>query len=165
VSASNPGIHRNNAASREARRFHLRNQDDVDSPHDLSVSSVPLWVDRELWFLILTFMSDDTEILQEICDLLRLIAEPALVKRDERLRASLQELVGKSKQKAEVVVLMDGTRSQADIRKAAGIDPGNFSRLITALREAELIGPDEKRPKLVLSVPLNLIDNVGDAKK
>jgi hypothetical protein len=67
-------------------------------------------------------MSDDTEILQEIRDLLRLIAEPALAKRDERLRASLQELVGKSKQKAEAVVLMDGTRSQVDIQKAAGID-------------------------------------------
>jgi hypothetical protein len=67
-------------------------------------------------------MSDDTEILQEIRDLLRLIAEPALAKRDERLRASLQELVGKSKQKAEAVVLMDGTRWQVDIQKAAGID-------------------------------------------
>ncbi|QWG19334.1 hypothetical protein KMZ68_05615 [Bradyrhizobium sediminis] len=94
-------------------------------------------------------MSDDTEILREIRDLLRLIAEPALAKRDERLRASLQELVGKSKQKAEAVVLMDGTRSQADIRKAAGIDQGNLSRLVTALRQTELIGPDEKRPELV----------------
>jgi hypothetical protein len=110
-------------------------------------------------------MSDDTEILREIRDLMRLIAEPALAKRDERLRASLQELVGKSKQKAEVTVLMDGTRSQADIRKAAGIDSGNLSRLVTALREAELIGPDEKRPKLVFSAPSNFIDNVGSAKK
>jgi hypothetical protein len=110
-------------------------------------------------------MSDDSEILREIRDLLRLIAEPALAKRDERLRASLQELVGKSKQKAEVVVLIDGTRSQADIRKAAGVDPGNFNRLVTALREAELIGPDERRPKLVFPAPSNLIDNVGNAKK
>jgi DNA-binding transcriptional ArsR family regulator len=110
-------------------------------------------------------MSDDTEIFREIRDLLRLIAEPALAKRDERLRASLQELVGKSKQKAEVVVLMDGTRSQGDIRKVAGIDQGNLSRLVKALREAELIGPDEKRPKLVFPAPSNLIDNVGTAKK
>ena len=86
-------------------------------------------------------MSEDTEILREIRDLLRLIAEPAVAKRDERFRASLQELVGKSKQKAEAVVLMDGTRSQADIRKAAGIDQGNLSRLVTALRQTELSGP------------------------
>ena len=110
-------------------------------------------------------MSDDTEILREIRDLLRLIAEPALAKRDERLRASLQELVGKSKQKAEVVFLMDGTRSQADIRKAAGIDAGNLSRFATALTEAELIGLDEKRPKLAFAVPPSLFDNVGNAKK
>ncbi len=110
-------------------------------------------------------MSDDTEILREIRDLLRLIAEPALAKRDERLRASLQELVGKSKQRAEAVVHMDGTRSQADIRKAAGIDQGNLSRLVTALRQAELIGPDEKRPKLAFPTPSDLIDNVGNAKK
>jgi CRP-like cAMP-binding protein len=110
-------------------------------------------------------MSDDTEILREIRDLLQLIAEPALAKRDERLRASLQDLVGKSKQKAEAVVLMDGTRSQADIRKAAGIDRGNLSRLVTGLRQTELIGPDEMRPKLVFPAPSNLIDNVGNAKK
>ena len=110
-------------------------------------------------------MSDDTEILREIRDLLRLIAEPALAKRDERLRASLQELVGKSTRKAEAVVLMDGARSQADIQKAASIDQGNLSRLVTALRKAELIGPDEKRPKLVFSAPSNFIDDVGGAKK
>jgi hypothetical protein len=110
-------------------------------------------------------MSDDTEILREIRDLLRLIAEPALTERDERLRSSLQELVGKSKQKAEAVVLMDGTRSQAGIRKAAGMDRGNLSRFVTALRRAKLIGPNEKSPKLDFPVPSNLIDNVGNAKK
>jgi hypothetical protein len=110
-------------------------------------------------------MSDDTEILREIRDLLRLIAEPALAKRDEQLRASLSELVGKSRQKAEVVALMDGTRLQADIQKAVGIDQGNLSRFVKALYDAELIGPDEKRPKLGFPAPSNLIDNVGKAKK
>lgn len=110
-------------------------------------------------------MSDDTEILREIRDLLRLIAEPALAKRDERFRTSLREVVGKSKQKAEVVVLMDGTRSQADIRKAAGIDGGNLSRLVTALREAELIGPDDKCPKLVFSIPSTFFSSGSAAEK
>lgn len=110
-------------------------------------------------------MSEDTEILREIRDLLRLVAEPALAKRDERLRTSLQEVVGKSKQKAEAVILMDGTRSQAAIRQDCGMDNGNLSRLVKALRSAELIGPDDKHPKLVFPAPSNLFDNIGNAKK
>jgi hypothetical protein len=109
-------------------------------------------------------MAGDTEILLEIRDLLRLMAEPALAKRDERLRTSLQQVVGKSKQKAEAVVLMDGTRSQAGIRKACGIDDGNLSRLVKALLKAELIGSDDKHPKLVFPVPSNLSDIVGKDK-
>ena len=91
-------------------------------------------------------MSEDTEILREIRDLLRLMAEPALAKRDERLRTLLQQIIGKSKQKAEAVVLMDATRSQATIRKDCGIDHGNLSRLVKALRDAELIRhpPDDR---------------------
>jgi hypothetical protein len=106
-------------------------------------------------------MSQDTEILLEIRDLLRLMAEPALAKRDERLRTSLQQIIGKSRQKAEAVVLMDGTRSQADIRKDCRIDDGNLSRLVKALRDAELIGADDRRPKLLFPVPANLPDTVG----
>jgi hypothetical protein len=110
-------------------------------------------------------MGDNTEILREIRDLLRLMAEPALAQRDERLRTSLQQVVGKSKQKAEAVVLMDGTRSQTAIRKDCGIDDGNLSRLVKALREAELIGPDDKYPKLVFPVPSNLAETVAKGKE
>lgn len=109
-------------------------------------------------------MAENTEILREIRDLLRLMAEPALAKRDERLRTSLQQVIGKSKQKAEAVVLMDGTRSQSAIRTDCGIDVGNLSRLVKALREAELIGPDDKHPKLDFPVPSNLLDTVGKDK-
>lgn len=109
-------------------------------------------------------MPENTELLQEIRGLLRLIAEPALAKRDERLRTSLQQVIGKSRQKAEAVVLMDGTRSQAAIRKGCGIDDGNLSRLVKALRAAELIGPDDKSPKLVFPVPSNFPDAVGKDK-
>jgi hypothetical protein len=103
-------------------------------------------------------MTESTEILREIRDLLRLMAEPALAKRDERIRASLLAIVGKSKQKAEAVVLMNGTRSQTDIGKTCKIDNGNLSRLVKALREAELIEADEKHPKLVFPAPANLLD-------
>lgn len=103
-------------------------------------------------------MTEDTEILREIRDLLRLMAEPALAKRDERLRASLHAIVGKSKQKAEAVALMNGTRSQTDIREVCKIDVGNLSRLVKALREAELIEADDKHPKLLFPAPANLLD-------
>lgn len=109
-------------------------------------------------------MSEDTEILREIRDLLLLMAEPALAKRDERLRASLQQVIGKSKQRAEAVVLMDGTRSQAAIRKDCGIDDGNLSRLVKSLREAQLIAPDDKHLKLVFPVPSNLVDIISKGK-
>jgi hypothetical protein len=109
-------------------------------------------------------MSEDTELLREIRDLLRLIAEPALAQRDERLRASLKQVIGKSKQKAEAVFLMNGDRSQTTIRKECGIDVGNLSRLVKALRAAQLIGPDDKHPKLVFPAPSNLPDTVGKDK-
>jgi hypothetical protein len=109
-------------------------------------------------------MVENSEIFKEIRDLLRLIAEPALAKRDERLRTALQQVIGKSKQRAEAVILMDGTRSQAVIRKDCGIDDGNLSRLVKALRSSELIGPDDKHPQLVFPVPSNLTDTVGKDK-
>lgn len=107
-------------------------------------------------------MSEDTEILREIRDLIRLMAEPALAKRDERLRTALREIVGKSKQKAEAVALMNGTRSQTDIREDCSIDAGNLSRLVKVMREAGLIGPDDKHPKLLFPAPANLLDVGSD---
>jgi len=109
-------------------------------------------------------MSEDTEILREIRDLLRLLAEPALAKRDERLRESLQQIVGKSKQKAEAIALMNGARSQADIRRDCGIDHGNLSRLVKALRDAELIEPDDAQPRLLFPLPADFLDAVSRDK-
>jgi hypothetical protein len=79
-------------------------------------------------------MHEQTELLREMRDLLLVIAEPALAKRDERLRASLLDIVGKSKAKAQATLLMDGLRSQAAICKESGIDKGALSRLTKALR-------------------------------
>lgn len=102
-------------------------------------------------------MGEDTELLIEIRDLLRLMAEPALAKRDSKLRALLLQIVGKSKRKADAVVLMDGTRSQTAIRKECGIDMGDLSRLVKAMREANLIGADDN-PKTVFPIPPNFIE-------
>lgn len=104
-------------------------------------------------------MNEQTELLREMCDLLRIIAEPGLAKRDEKRRTALSAIVGKSSAKAKAVLLMDGSKNQAAIRKDAAIDQGALSRLTKTLREEGLIAADEKHPKLVLPIPANFFDN------
>ena len=101
-------------------------------------------------------MSEQTELLREIRDLLLVVAEPALAKRDEALREKLKQIAGKSAAKHRSILLMDGTRSQTSIKSEAKIDQGDLSRLIKALREGGLLGKDEKaQPKLTLVIPPN----------
>jgi len=97
-------------------------------------------------------MNEQTELLREIRDLLVLIAEPALAKRDESMRAAVLELAGRSKSKRNAILLMDGARTRAAICKESGIDAGDLSRLLKALREKTLIGPEDP-PKLMLALP------------
>lgn len=106
-------------------------------------------------------MSRDLELLTEIRDLLQVIAEPALAKRDAKLRAALRKVVGSGAKKAKAVMLMDGTKSQASIVKESGIDTGNLSRLVKALATAELIATDEKHPALALKIPPTFFDKDG----
>lgn len=96
-------------------------------------------------------MDLQTELLQKILDVVSLIAEPQIAQRDERLRSALSGIVGRGKLKAKAVCLMDGSKLQATICKEAGIDAGALSRLTKALREAGLLGDDEK---LKLTIPL-----------
>jgi hypothetical protein len=98
-------------------------------------------------------MSQETELLTEIRDLLQVMAEPFLAKRDQKQRAALREVVGSGKKKQGAVPLMDGTRTQAAIVKEAGIDQGDLSRLVKALAARELIASDEKHPRLMVKVP------------
>jgi hypothetical protein len=99
-------------------------------------------------------MSEETELLREAVELLRLIAEPFVAKRDEKFRISLYELVGKSGTRASAVKLMDGMHTQSEIRNAAKMDPGNLSRFVKSLREKGLV-TDGDRPKLLIPVPPN----------
>jgi hypothetical protein len=98
-------------------------------------------------------MSRDVELLCEIRDLLQVIAEPALAKRDAKLRSSLRTVVGASLKKAKAVQLMDGSRTQSVIVKEVAIDAGNLSRLVKDLAAARLISADQKHPKLQVTVP------------
>jgi hypothetical protein len=102
-------------------------------------------------------MSREIELLTEIRDLLQVMAEPTLAKRDAKLRTSLRSLAGSGK-KAKAALLMDGSRSQAAIVKESGIDRGNLSRLVKVLAAAQIISSDEKHPKLLVKVPPTFFD-------
>jgi len=104
-------------------------------------------------------MSQDTELLMEIRDLLHVMAEPALAIRDKKLRDTLREIVGKGKKNVAATRLMDGSKSQAAIVKEVGIDQGQLSKLVKALSKSSLITVDEKNPKLKISVPVNFFEN------
>ena len=104
---------------------------------------------------------EQTELLREMRDLLRVMAEPALAKRDEKLRTNLAEIVGKNKSKAKAALLMDGSKSQSMICKESGIDPGDLSRLVKSLRDKSLLGSEDKNPKIVISVPPNFFESTG----
>jgi hypothetical protein len=103
-------------------------------------------------------LDEQTELLREMRDLLRVIAEPALAERDKKRRASLLEVVGKSKRKSEVVLLMNGSKTKAELHKESGMDQGDVTRLVSALRAKELLKGDEKHPELVISIPPNFFE-------
>jgi hypothetical protein len=91
--------------------------------------------------------------INEIRDLLRIIAEPAIAEHDKKARAELRRIVGTSAKKAKAVCVMDGTKSQAAIQKETGINQGDLSVLVKLLREGKLISEDKKEPSLTIKLP------------
>ena len=110
-------------------------------------------------------MSREIELLTEIRDLLQVMAEPALTKRDEKFREAVRTVAGKSQKSSGAIMLMDGSRTQAAISKEAGIDPGQLNRLIKALENNSLIAADEKHPKLRVKLPPNFFDQKGETNE
>jgi len=97
--------------------------------------------------------------VQEIRELVRLMAEPAIAARDQKLRAELKRIVGKSIANSKSVFLMDGNRAQADIQREAKINQGNLSTLVKRLAGSKLLSGDGKKPKLAISIPSNFFDD------
>lgn len=93
----------------------------------------------------------------EIRELLKLIAEPAIAQRDEKLRAALRKIAGKSEAKQKAIQIMDGSLSQMDIRQTVKIDQGDLSKLVKALREEGLLSQSEK-PKLKIPLPAKFFE-------
>ena len=106
-------------------------------------------------------MSREIELLTEMRDLLQVMAEPALAKRDKKFRDAIRVVAGKSPKRGNAIMLMDGSRSQSAIVKEVGMDQGNLSRLVKALTAQALITADEKHPKLRVKLPPNFFDQKG----
>src|SRR3990170_3347071 len=96
------------------------------------------------------------QVLAEMRDLLRLIAEPAIAQRDKKLREALRGMAGSATgKKARAILLMDGSRKQKSIVNECGIDQGDLSNLVKKLKTAELLTGDSKQPQLAISIPPN----------
>jgi hypothetical protein len=105
-----------------------------------------------------------TEILsavREIRDLIRLLAEPAIAARDEKLRGALRQIVGNSLPKAKAVLLMDGNRTQSTIDSETAINQGHLSTLVKQLNNGKLLLGDGKKPKLAISIPASFFESVA----
>jgi len=108
------------------------------------------------------FSADILSAVNDIRELLRLLAEPAIAQRDKKLRSELRRIVGTSPQKAKAVFLMDGSRTQAIIQRESRINQGNLSRLVKQLNVAKLLLGNGKVPKRSISLPVDFFE--GDAE-
>jgi hypothetical protein len=102
------------------------------------------------------------EILSAVCEireLVRLMAEPQIAARDQKLRDELARIVGRSVPKQKSIMLMDGTRTQADIHKETGINIGQLSTLVKQLVASKLLVGEPKKAKLSISIPTNFFEN------
>lgn len=107
-------------------------------------------------------MSESAELLSavnEIRELLRLMAEPAIAERDQKLRTELKGIVGSSAPKARAVLLMTGALTQSEIQRETGINKGNLSTLVKQLKENNLLSGDPKNPKIAISIPSNFFES------
>ena len=108
-------------------------------------------------------MSEHSEELldavRDIRKLLELLAEPAIAQRDAKLRKELREIVGASKPKQKSVSLMNGKRTQAQIRAETSGNQGHLSTLVSKLSQAKLLTGDPKLPNLAISIAPNFFES------
>jgi len=97
----------------------------------------------------------------EIRELLKLLAEPAIAQRDEKLRAVIKQTVGRSQAKQKATFLMDGSRTQKEIALQAKVDQGDLSKLVKSFRAAELLTVNEK-PQLLIPLPAKFFESGGE---
>lgn len=107
--------------------------------------------------------SESLELLRKIYGLLELLAEEKIAQRDAKQRAVLRQLAGASVPKQKSILLMNGTRTQTEIRVETSVNQGHLSTLVGTLHKAGLLSGDTKKPKLVISVSANFFESNADA--
>jgi hypothetical protein len=107
--------------------------------------------------------SESLELLRKIHSLLELLAEDKIAQRDAKYRAALRQVAGASLPKQKSILLMDGTRTQTEIRQATSINKGHLSTLVGVLSKSELLFGDPKKPNLAISIPKNFFEDDGKA--
>jgi hypothetical protein len=107
-------------------------------------------------------MSDESaeliDLVRKIHGLLELLAEDKIAERDAKQRMSLLQIAGSSLPKQRSALLMDGSRTQAEIQRATSINQGHLSTLVKALHAAALLAGDPKKPALAISIPPNFFE-------
>jgi hypothetical protein len=98
------------------------------------------------------------EELRKIRKLLEVMAEPDIAQRDAKLRDSLRQIVGSSAKKQQSVMLMDGSRTQAQIVIQTSVDQSDLSKMLGRLEGGGLLVDGRKQPKLSISIPSNFFD-------
>lgn len=104
------------------------------------------------------------EEVRQMRKLLELLAEPAIAKRDAKLRNELRKIVGSSPKKQQSVLLMDGSRTQTQIIAQTSVNKGNLSTMVGKLESAGLLADGKKQPKLAISIPSNYFDANAETK-
>ena len=107
---------------------------------------------------------DSTELLEtvrKIYGLLELLAEDKIAQRDGKQRRALLEIVGTSATKQKSVFLMDGTRTQAEIRRTTSVNQGDLSTMVGKLQKANLLTGDTKNPNISISIPSSFFEKNG----
>ncbi len=96
--------------------------------------------------------------VREIRDLIRLMAEPAVAERDQKLRTELRRIVGNCTGKAKAVLLMNRDRTQSVIQRETGINQGQLSAFVKQLSSGrQLLSDEGKDPKLAISSARQLL--------
>lgn len=106
-------------------------------------------------------MSGSDEVIAaifEMRDLLRLLAGPAIAERDKKAREDIRLIAGQGEKKQAAIMLMDGSKTQAEIVKETGIQKGNLSIVVKKLSEVGVLIDDIKRPKLKIFLPPNFFE-------
>jgi len=102
--------------------------------------------------------------LRKICGLLELLAEEKIAQRDAKQRADLRRIVGTSSPKQQSVFLMDGTRTQKEIRTKTSVHQGSLSTIVGQMHKAKLLVNDTKKPHLAISIPPTFFESDAETE-